>query len=126
MLPTPSHFLFCSFNPLTGESVPVTKTPPHSSSTEFYDSSIHKRHTVYCGTHVLQTRYYEGKYVLARVVRTGFNTSKGSLVKSILFPTPVGLQFYKDSLKFVFVLFVIAAFGMGFCLYMYITRHVRK
>lgn len=57
------------------------------------------------------------------MVRTGFTTSKGSLVKSILFPSPVGLQFYKDSLKFVFVLFVIAAFGMSFCLYMYIMRN---
>lgn len=72
----------------------------------------------------MQTRFYQNEPVLARVVRTGFNTAKGSLVKSILFPAPVGLQFYKDSLKFVSVLFFIAAFGMGYCLYLYIMRNV--
>lgn len=103
--------------------MPVTKTPPHSSS-EIYDSVIHKRHTLFSGTHVLQTRYYGGEYVLARVTRTGFDTTKGALVKSILFPTPVGLKFYSDSLKFVTVLFFIAVSGMGYCIYLYVRRHV--
>lgn len=74
----------------------------------------------------MQTRFYHDEPVLARVVRTGFCTAKGSLVKSILYPTPVGLQFHKDSLKFVAVLFVIAGFGMGYCLYLYVLRHVSE
>ena len=32
---------------------------------------------------------------------TGFTTAKGSLVRSILFPKPVGFQFFRDALRFV-------------------------
>lgn len=110
---------------MLGESTPVTKTPPPCTA-EYYNPDVHKRHTLFCGTQVMQTRFYQGEPVLARVVHTGFNTAKGSLVKSILFPAPVGLQFYKDSLKFVSVLFFIAAFGMGYCLYLYVIRNVRS
>ncbi|XP_056634533.1 polyamine-transporting ATPase 13A3-like isoform X1 [Diorhabda sublineata] len=106
---------------LTGESLPVKK-PALQSSTEIYNIETHKRHTIFSGTTVNQTRYYKGEHVLARVVRTGFDTTKGSLVKSILFPAPVGLKFYKDSMKFVLVLFVIATIGMSYCLYLYISR----
>lgn len=73
---------------------------------------------------MIQSRYYGGEHVLARVVTTGFNTTKGALVKSILFPTPVGLQFYKDSLKFVLALFIIAGAGTAYCLYLYTHRQV--
>ena len=65
-----------------GESVPVTKTPlPHnkrssSSSAEQkekqYNPEREKRHTLFSGTKVIQTRYY-GRHarVLAVVIRTG-------------------------------------------------------
>ncbi|XP_060531702.1 polyamine-transporting ATPase 13A3-like isoform X5 [Cylas formicarius] len=106
---------------LTGESTPVTKTALHSDNKQ-YSTNAHKRHTLFSGTYVLQTRYYGGESVLARVVRTGFETCKGQLVKSILFPTPINLQFYKDAFKFVFVLFTIAVSGMAYCLYLYFER----
>lgn len=108
---------------LTGESVPVTKTPPHSGN-EPYNINNHKRHSLFAGTNVIQARYYGGEYVLASVVRTGFDTAKGSLVKSILFPTQVGLKFYKDSMKFLFILVFIAIIGMIYCTYVYYIRKV--
>ncbi|KAJ9581482.1 hypothetical protein L9F63_023340, partial [Diploptera punctata] len=43
---------------LTGESVPVTKTPPPHSD-EYYDPVTHKRYTLFSGTQVIQTRFYE-------------------------------------------------------------------
>ncbi|KAF5301425.1 hypothetical protein FQA39_LY02154 [Lamprigera yunnana] len=107
---------------LTGESIPVTKTPPQSSS-EVYNSTTHKRHTLFSGTQVLQTRYYGGEQVLARVIHSGFDTTKGSLVKSILYPTPIDIRFYKDCFKFLLVLFGIALCGMSLSLYLYIRRH---
>ena len=42
----------------------------------------------------------------------GFSTAKGDLVRSILFPRPVGLKFYEDALRFVGFLAVIATLGM--------------
>lgn len=107
---------------LTGECVPVLKTPPNASS-DVYNINTHKAHTLYSGTCVVQGRFYGEEHILARVVKTGFDTTKGSLVKSIMFPSPVDFKFYKDSLKFVFCLFFIASFGMVYCLYVYIQRN---
>ena len=64
---------------LTGESVPVTKAClPHTDgeNDENYNPDLHKRHTVFAGTQVIQTRYYGDHRVIAVVVRTGFQTSK--------------------------------------------------
>ncbi|XP_034256280.1 probable cation-transporting ATPase 13A3 isoform X3 [Thrips palmi] len=106
---------------LTGESAPVTKSPPPHSD-ETYDPNIHRRHTLFCGTHVIQTRYYGNHQVSALVIRTGFSTSKGELLRSVMFPKPMGFRFYEDSLKFVLFLFVLAAFGMSYCVYLYVQR----
>ena len=43
----------------------------------------------------------------------GFNTTKGALVRSMLFPKPIGFKFYRDSIRFIGVLAGIA--GVGFC-----------
>lgn len=106
---------------LTGESVPVMKGPPNVMS-ELYSTETHKRHTLFAGTHVIQTRFYGNNQVLAKVVRTGFYTAKGELIKSILFPKPFGFQFYKDAVKFVIFLFCIAALGMAYCIWLYVQR----
>ncbi|XP_058794306.1 polyamine-transporting ATPase 13A3 isoform X2 [Phymastichus coffea] len=106
---------------LTGESVPVTKTPPATGDAT-YDSKEHARHTLFCGTKVLQTRYYGTEKVLAVVVRTGFNTSKGGLVRSIMYPPPVDFKFEQDSYKFVELLACIASVGV---IYTVITKALR-
>ncbi|CAH0627196.1 unnamed protein product [Chrysodeixis includens] len=106
---------------LTGESVPVMKGPPCPSA-EIYSTEGHKRHTLFAGTHVLQTRFYGNNQVLAKVVRTGFYTAKGELLKSILFPKPFGFQFYKDAVKFVVFMFCIAAIGMCYSIWLYVER----
>uniref|UniRef100_A0A8D0G503 P-type ATPase A domain-containing protein n=1 Tax=Sphenodon punctatus TaxID=8508 RepID=A0A8D0G503_SPHPU len=67
---------------LTGESVPVTKTPlpdPAQGATgplpdPPYDPEEHKRHTLFCGTSIIQTRWYSGQPVRALVVRTGIGS----------------------------------------------------
>ena len=84
---------------LTGESVPVTKTAlPNSArgtslsishdrqSSVFVPESTlnlkeHGRHIIFCGTQVIQTRYYENEKLRAVVLRTGFNTTKGKGLK---------------------------------------------
>ncbi|XP_046387712.1 polyamine-transporting ATPase 13A3-like [Ischnura elegans] len=106
---------------LTGESVPVTKTPP-THSEEPYEPENHKRHTLFCGTQVIQPRYYGSDKVLAVVTRTGYATAKGELVKSILFPQPLAFKLYEDSMKFILVLFCIAAIGMTYCIRLFLAR----
>ena len=58
---------------LTGESVPVVKAPllEPENSNEIYNVETHKRHTLFNGTKVVQTRNYDGSRVLAVVIRTG-------------------------------------------------------
>lgn len=109
---------------LTGESTPVQKSAVIGTS-EVWEEERHRRHTLFGGTQVLQTRYYPGACVTAVVVRTGFNTAKGELIHSILFPRPLGFQFYADALKFVGLLFLLASFGMVYCVFIYLQRGVR-
>ena len=50
------------------------------------------------------------------MIRTGYLTSKGDLVRSILYPPPVDFQFESDSYKFILVLGFIATLGMAYTL----------
>uniref|UniRef100_A0AAR2IZ58 Polyamine-transporting ATPase 13A3 n=1 Tax=Pygocentrus nattereri TaxID=42514 RepID=A0AAR2IZ58_PYGNA len=105
---------------LTGESVPVTKTnlpnpSPAEKGTEddqVYNIDEHKRHTLFCGTNVIQTRFYSGELVKAVVVRTGFSTAKGQLVRSILYPKPTDFKLYRDA--YLFLLCLVGVAGIGF------------
>uniref|UniRef100_A0A4W6FKM1 Polyamine-transporting ATPase 13A3 n=1 Tax=Lates calcarifer TaxID=8187 RepID=A0A4W6FKM1_LATCA len=100
---------------LTGESVPVTKTSLPSLGEEAarrYNMEEHKRYTLFCGTHVIQTRFYTGELVKAVVVRTGFSTEKGHLVRSILYPKPTDFKLYRDA--YLFLLCLVGVAGIGF------------
>lgn len=109
---------------LTGESVPVTKTSLPNIKNVLYDPKEHARHTLFCGTQVIQTRYFGNEKVLAVVVRTGFSTAKGSLVRSILYPPPVDFKFEKDSYKFVAFMACIALVGFTYTIITKLSRHV--
>ncbi|XP_032421299.1 probable cation-transporting ATPase 13A3 isoform X3 [Xiphophorus hellerii] len=100
---------------LTGESVPVTKTSLPSSGDEAarrYSMEEHKRHTLFCGTDVIQTRFYAGELVKAVVIRTGFSTEKGQLVRCILHPKPTDFRLYRDA--YLFLLCLVGVAGIGF------------
>mmetsp|Transcript_11776 Transcript_11776/g.11735 ORF Transcript_11776/g.11735 Transcript_11776/m.11735 type:complete len:187 (+) Transcript_11776:572-1132(+) len=96
---------------LTGESVPVIKNPLPNLDTEPYDPEESKNYTLFSGTEVIQNRTLGGKEVTALVIRTNFNTMKGSLIKSILYPKPNRFSFYADSMKFVGVLSILPVIG---------------
>ena len=46
-------------------------------------------------------------------MRTAFVTTKGNLVRDILYPKPTKFRFYRDSLYFVAVMAMLAI--VGFC-----------
>jgi cation-transporting ATPase 13A2 len=88
---------------LTGESVPVSKIPV-DDKTVLAMTSVGGdvppdlgKHFMFCGTKVVRIRRMEttsstaaGGEAVGMVVRTGFNTTKGALVRSMLFPKPMG------------------------------------
>ncbi|KAI8425683.1 hypothetical protein MSG28_011492 [Choristoneura fumiferana] len=98
---------------LTGESVPVSKTALLRTDKAF-DLKEHASSVLFCGTRVIQTRYYNNEPVRALVLRTGYNTSKGQLVRSILYPTPADFKFDRDSYKFIVILACIAVLGLAY------------
>ena len=51
----------------------------------------------------------------------GFMTTKGELVRAILFPPPLDLAFYDDFLKSVRVFLALGMIGMTYSLYMWIS-----
>ncbi|KAH9851454.1 Ca-transporting ATPase [Lenzites betulinus] len=109
---------------LTGESVPVSKVPIKSEDLAKWKTSTDvagetAKSFLYAGTRVVRIRgatALDGSQntpALGLVVRTGFYTTKGALVRSMLFPKPTGFKFYRDSIRFIAVLAGVA--GLGFC-----------
>ncbi|KAF2764277.1 hypothetical protein EJ03DRAFT_386079 [Teratosphaeria nubilosa] len=108
---------------LTGESVPVSKTPTIDETLEALNLSASTisadvaKHMLFSGTKIIRARRPQDDKsdeaaALALVVRTGFNTTKGALVRSMLFPKPSGFKFYRDSFRYISVMAMIA--GVGF------------
>ncbi|KAH6698709.1 ATPase [Verticillium dahliae] len=107
---------------LTGESVPVSKTPATEEALQQMDLGAPTvlpeiaRHFLFCGTKIIRARRPQDDQggdavALALVVRTGFSTTKGSLVRSMLFPKPSGFKFYRDSFRYVGVMAMVAMLG---------------
>jgi len=111
---------------LTGESVPISKQPlddrvVQTLKTTHSDLATHlAKHFLFAGTKVVRIRPVLGgngtdeAVAKAMVVRTGFNTTKGSLVRGMLFPKPMGFKFYRDSFRFIGFLGCIALVGLCF------------
>jgi len=120
---------------LTGESIPVTKSPatllsvndsftrglsqasgpPHMVAPEARTS---RRHLLFAGTTVIQTIDQPPKSpkpvssplqdrMVAMAVSTGFETAKGQLIRSILFPKPSRFTFVRDSFRFIAIMGVV-------------------
>nr|KAF6473241.1 ATPase 13A4 [Rousettus aegyptiacus] len=93
---------------LTGESIPVTKTPlPKMNSSvpwKTQSEADYKRHVLFCGTEVIQTKGSCSGTARAVVLQTGINTAKGDLVRSILYPKPMNFKLYRDAIRFLLCL----------------------
>jgi cation-transporting ATPase 13A3/4/5 len=127
---------------LTGESLPVSKSPIPDTTLPTLDfeaeepsSSPHmSKFFLFSGTKIIRVRgskeknsslrHADKRLALALVVRTGFNTAKGSLVRSMLFPRPNTFKFYQDSFRFIGVLSLISVLGFLGSLYNFILLKI--
>ncbi|XP_006898602.1 PREDICTED: probable cation-transporting ATPase 13A4 [Elephantulus edwardii] len=109
---------------LTGESIPVTKMPlPKMESLlpwKVQSEADYKRHVLFCGTEVIQAKGACAGAVSAVVLQTGFNTAKGDLVRSILYPKPMNFKLYRDAIRFLLCLVGTATIGMIYTLCVYV------
>lgn len=137
---------------LTGESLPVSKSPISDSELHALDFekedpasiSSMSRYFLFSGTKIVRSRASAGASslnlfsegveamksemrvigALAMVVRTGFNTTKGNLIRSMLFPKPNKFKFYRDSFRFIGVLAMIAVMGFFVSIYNFLRMGV--
>ncbi|PWN47581.1 hypothetical protein IE53DRAFT_335199 [Violaceomyces palustris] len=107
---------------LTGESVPVLKAPCPDQlirTSLVSDSATQQlkkldRHLLYSGTRLIRVRPpcpTTTRVTKGLVIRTGFSTAKGSLVRQMLFPRPIRFKFYRDAFLFIGYLGAIALVG---------------
>ena len=100
---------------LTGESTPIIKSHIPNINRDF-DPKVDNKFILYAGTKIVQKRAIGGTKVLAIVLYTGFNTEKGSLIRSILFPKDNESKFQKDSVKFILFMAGVSVVGFGLSL----------
>ncbi|KAI7829102.1 hypothetical protein BX661DRAFT_142712 [Kickxella alabastrina] len=116
---------------LTGESIAESKSPISLTSRVLpnINMSAHTfapdvaRHILFAGTQLIRVRGAHSSYqesgnsamsnmrATAMVLRTGFCTTKGTLVRSILFPRPKTFRFYRDAFRFIGILAMVAVIG---------------
>jgi len=92
---------------LTGESIPTPKFPLDEHSDQPFDYNLCKRNILFEGTKVLQLKTSKHENVLALVLRTGYTSIKGQMIRTILFPKPIKFTFNKQGIKYIISLAVI-------------------
>ncbi|KAK6204356.1 cation translocating P-type ATPase [Scheffersomyces amazonensis] len=109
---------------LTGESVPVSKVSATQDTVKYlpenFTHPILSKSYLYNGTKLLKMKSTNDEPVTAMTIKSGFNTTKGSLVRSMLFPKPTGFKFYEDSFKYIGFMTIIAALGFIYSTYNFI------
>ncbi|KAL7991174.1 hypothetical protein Chor_012829 [Crotalus horridus] len=93
---------------LTGESVPVSKTPlPHFDNTlpwKVYGMGDYRRHVLFCGTEVIQTR------------RAGLGPVRAVVLQTVNF------RLYQEAFRFIVGLAVIGILGMIYTICVYVIQ----
>ena len=98
---------------LTGESVPVLKEAIVASDQSNLDINGTHRHSVlFAGSTIVS-----GTMLTGIVLRTGFHTSQGKLIRTILFASDRVNASSKEAYKFILILFCVALIAAGYVLF---------
>ena len=95
---------------LTGESTPIIKSHLPNIKQNF-DEENDAKYFLYAGTKIVQKRPENKKPVIALVFSTGFNTVKGNLIRSILYPVEMDSKFAQESVKFMIFMAIVCVLG---------------
>lgn len=87
---------------LTGEPMPIQKMPVERSQ----HATVTKKNIAYAGTGCLQSTGPEGGKALMVATAVGALTTRGQLVRMVLFPTSVRFK-YNDQLPKVYMIFCV-------------------
>lgn len=94
---------------LTGESTPILKAHlPNTNKSFDYDED--NKYMLFGGTKIVQKRPFQKEKIICLCYGTGFNTLRGNLIRSVLYPKKADDKFKKDSykvLKIIGIIFVI-------------------
>ena len=95
---------------LTGESTPIIKNNMRNVDVLF-DSSVDDKHVLFAGTKIVQKRARNNEKILAICYKTSFDTVKGNLIRSILFPKEIEQNFKKESVKYIIIMAILSVGG---------------
>ena len=95
---------------LTGESTPIIKSHLPNIKQNF-DEENDAKYFLYAGTKIVQKRPENKKPVIAIVFSTGFNTVKGNLIRSILYPVEIDSKFAQQSSTFMGLMAIVCVLG---------------
>ena len=95
---------------LTGESTPIIKSHLPNIKQNF-DEDADQKYFLFAGTKIVQKRPENKKPNIALVYSTGFNSVKGNLIRSILYPLEPDSKFAKESAKFMILMAIICVIG---------------
>ena len=95
---------------LTGESTPILKThlPKNNNSFNYEEDN---KYMLFGGTKIVQKRPENKGKLLCLCYSTGFNTLRGNLIRSVLYPKKEDDKFMKDSYKVLKIIGIIFAIG---------------
>lgn len=94
---------------LTGESTPILKVHLPKNN-NFFNYEEDNKYMLFGGTKIVQKRPENKDKILCICYGTGFNTVRGNLIRSVLYPKKLEDKFMKDShkvLKIIGIIFVI-------------------
>ena len=103
---------------LTGESVPQFKEDISNRKNEdSLNMKKDKQHLILGGTQLLKTHNGHSKEVTCYVLRTGWNTTQGKVMRTILFSSERMTVGSKEAFLFIFILLVFAFAAVGYVVY---------
>ena len=107
---------------LTGESCPILKYSIPKNSYELFDPPKHQKYTLFAGTELICVKNSD-EPAIALAVHTGFNTTKGHIVRSILHPPESTISLHHDTWLCLGALFVASTVLAVYSVYNSLMRH---